>query len=54
MKIEPHDFIRTGEEEEYAQTLTTLMHELTPKARSKIPSPLKSWVPPGVYAAAGW
>jgi hypothetical protein len=48
------DFIRPAEEEEYAQTLNTLMDELPPKVSPNRPSPSKSWEPPGVSVAAAW
>ena len=46
------DFMREGEEEEYAQTLIKLMDELTPKAHSKKFSRPKSWEPHGACVAA--
>jgi len=36
------DFVRTGEEKQYADTLIDLMTELSPKASSKTASPPKS------------
>ncbi len=47
------DFIRAGEEEEYAQTLTSLnVRSLALKAPSKRPSPPRLLAPPGNSAVA--